>query len=203
MNKLFFLVALSFSSHFAKTQTLPVNLKNALQDYFLTLPPTNDFKGWITSIENDSTMKIDTTILHPAVDSFYFYLRCASTSFISPISGASYKMVIMARNRNLPSNNTISMIAQMEYYLDTSANSEIRIEKTYKELDKKFRRYFAKNIERKNEKKNAEHAVNNYYLKDEHTPVFVMGRGRYYDGNGYCITITLNYTLSNFKNISL
>jgi hypothetical protein len=200
MKKLYFILAFSFSCHFAKTQSLPVKITSALKEYFFTLPGSNEFTGWINSIEKDSTIIIDTTILNPEIDSFYFYLRCISTSFIVPIEGANYNMVIMARYRNL-SSNTISIIAQMEYYLDTSENSKIRIENTYRDLNKKFRKYFSKNIERKSRKKG--NATNNYYLKGEHSPAFVISRGKYYKDRSYCLIITLNYTLTDPKNISL
>ena len=171
-----------------------------MKEYYFTLPGSNEFTGWINSLEKDSTIIIDTTILKPEIDSFYFYLRCISTSFVVPIEGANYNMVIMARHKNF-SSNTISMNAQMEYYLDTSQSSKIRIENTYRELDKKFRKYFSKNIERKSRKK--DNATNNYYLKGEHSPAFVISRGKYYKDKSYCLIITLNYTLTDPKNISL
>jgi hypothetical protein len=202
MNKFYILLAFSFSSHFAKAQTLPVDFKNALQEYFLTLPQTTGFDDWIASIKKDSTIILDTIISNPAIDSFYFYMRCISKSFIAPITDANYNMVIMARKQNLLSKNTILMIAQMEYYLDTSENSKLKIEKTYRELDKKFRNYFSSNLERKSKKKNNEYATNNYYLKGEYAPILVIQRGRYYKDKSYSLIITLYYTLSDFKNIS-
>lgn len=176
---------------FARTQTLSDPLKEQLSSYFITLPESNDFHGWIDSIQKDSAVIIDTIINKD----FYFYFSFDSKYFISPID-SKRKMVIMARNKSeVLSKEKIFLLIQMEYYGDTLTNGRLNVQNAYKVLCEKFKPYFTFNWEQPSDKKKSSYRMNSFYLEKQSLPVLTIQQGKYYKDKSNCLILSLYFEL--------
>lgn len=156
----------------------------------------NNFESWIASIEKDSTLIIDTSILRQSKDSFYFYLRFDDKDFISPIPDAKHRMVIVANNQTKWAPKTrIYLLATMEYYFEPTNKNKIRAKTIYQQICKEIKGHFEKNIEHKSHRKNKAYGTNSFYLKGNAFPSITVKWWKYKDKN-YWLILLAHYELN-------
>jgi hypothetical protein len=191
----FTLLLFCFSAN-SFSQKISPELKNHLENYFKNLPYDKNFVQWISSIENDPSIKIDTIISKSSTDTLIYFVQGKFLNF-HPFHLPAAETEFFIRVNKLHGLRTDTVMQfRVSVTIDSSATNKKLLKEEYKRLNKEFHRFYVFGKEELQTSGNGKYSTVAMYFLDISEPASLyISRGRSYKPAKYGIGLLISLKL--------